>query len=72
MTRTHDEIEACRTAEAAIKDSARQNRIVHLEWSRELEIELLAACDDSAENGDVQEYWGHSRTANDWRVHLDR
>lgn len=45
--------------------SARENRIVHLQYGATLEMDLHAECDDSATNGDVQEFWGA-----DWRIHL--
>lgn len=59
------------TAATAIARSVSHTEIVTVPWTAELEIDLLAACDDSADTTDVQEYWGTDEDGAEWRVHLD-
>lgn len=59
------------TIEQAIAESITEDRVVHLAWSAELEADLLAVCDDSADVGTVTEYWGEDGDRA-WRVHLLR
>ncbi len=53
------------TIETIIQTSRTENRTVTVEWTRDLEVDLLAECDDHAVEGDTTEYWG-----DDWRVAL--
>lgn len=55
------------TTTQAIETSRREDRTVTMPWSEDAESDLLAECDDSADNGNVTEYWG-----SDWRVDLVR
>ena len=53
----------------AIEDSIREDRIVHLAATPEIEAALVAECDDCAEVDAVTEYWGTDDGAA-WRVHV--
>lgn len=59
----------------AIRQSVQQNEIVTINFNRvnydsEIPTDLLVACDDSVENGEVTEYWGTDDDGNEWRVHI--
>lgn len=54
----------------AIGESIRDNKIVTLEWTQELEDQLTLEADDYVDANGVFEAWGEP--ANNWRVHLDR
>lgn len=54
----------------AIAYSIAENRIVHMTGDRYSDV-LAAECEDSAENGDVTEYWGTNVDGDTWRVHVD-
>lgn len=58
------------TAQEAIERSISHNEIVHAEYDEDLATELQFACEDSAENGDVYEFWGTTDGGSEWRVHL--
>jgi len=58
-----------KTVQDAIETSLQTNQIVTLPWSAEAEENLYSACDDSAENGPVMEFWG-DWSCGCWRVHL--
>lgn len=53
----------------AISQSTMENRIVHLDYTPELEEELLAVSDDNA-GGECLDFWGKD-DAHDWRIILD-
>ena len=47
--------------------SAATNSIVTVDYDADLSLDLLAACEDCVDAGDVCEFW-----TEDWRVHLRR
>lgn len=56
---------------AAIRESQREDRIVHLEYvDGSVYDELAAVCDDCAENGDITEFWGGEDDNGTWRIHV--
>jgi hypothetical protein len=59
-------------AQAAIMSSISTNEIVTLDYSEDLEDELLCACEDNAESNVVMEFWGTTPGGKEWRVHLIR
>ena len=58
------------TAQQAIRQSIRQNEIVHLEYDEDIATELQFACDDSVVGNEVREFWGTTEDGDEWRVHL--
>lgn len=58
------------TVEQAIARSISHNEIVRLEWSHDAQTDLIVACDDWNDAGDVREFWGTSDDGSSWRVHL--
>lgn len=55
--------------EQAIARSISQNEIVHLDWSHDVQTDLIIACDDWTDAGSVFEFWGTSDDS-EWRIHL--
>ena len=55
---------------AAIRESQREDRIVHLEYvDGSVYDALSAACDDCVENGDITEFFGEDDNGT-WRIHV--
>ena len=55
--------------EHAISQSVMENRIIHLEYTADLEEALLAVSDDNAD-GECLDFWGKDDD-HDWRIILD-
>jgi len=53
----------------AISQAVMENKIVHLDYTPELEEELLSVSDDNA-SGECLDFWGMD-DGHDWRVILD-
>lgn len=62
-------------AKQAIARSVSHNEIVYLDFSRTIERDLLAECDDHTicyrDHCDVHEFWGTDDDGNSWRAHLE-
>lgn len=67
---------AAERAADLIAESIAHDCIAAASWSPELEAELTALADDSANNGEEVEFWGMSEQLDGveyaWRVHLIR
>ena len=59
-------------AARAIEESIFRNRIVTISYDATVEEDLLALCDDSADNAGVTEYWGTTPDGHTWCVNLAR
>lgn len=53
-----------------IQHSISYNEIAHADYSDDLALDLMIACDDWVESGTVCEYWGTTDNGDEWRVHL--
>lgn len=60
------------TAECAIARSISHTEIVTIDYDADAETDLLAACEDSVDAGEVTEYWGTDDEGREWRVHVRR
>jgi hypothetical protein len=52
-------------AKELIQHSKDWDEWVHVDHTDDLEYELTLECDDSAENGNIYDFWGE-----DWRISL--
>ena len=58
------------TETEAIARSVKNNAIVTIDGDDATHTALLCECEDSAQNGDVTEYWGTTESGSEWRVHV--
>jgi hypothetical protein len=54
----------------AIETSIREDRIVWIEASEQVNDDILAECDDSVDCPGYTEYWGETADGEDWRIHV--
>ena len=60
-----------RRAYQAIDESKSTDSIVTIAWSDVVERDLYAECEDTADRGQVIEFWGRDDEGRTWRVHLE-
>jgi hypothetical protein len=61
-----------RQIEAAIAESVHTTCTVEVEWSRDVETEALARCEDSADLDGGLDVWGTDDDGGEWRLMLRR
>lgn len=58
--------------ETAIRESIQADRIVTIDGDAATHDALTLRADDSADAGDVTEYWGTNDDGQAWRIHVAR
>ena len=59
-------------SEQCIRRSVLNSQIITVGYTSDLRIGLDCASEDSADNGDILEFWGTDSDGSEWRVHLRR